>query len=634
MKNTDIRAGYASLGDDINKRPMGSQEDQETQEGIMSEKLPELALEMDDEKILKLTKKWKEKWKNSDVKSEWEEQCKENEKYWKGEHYSGPKSDKKRAMVDNLMFESVETYLPQATRRNPEPLTTLDPSEESTPEKEAYIQRLKKKLASVADKIKLRLKLKRAGKNWALYLLGVAKFGWDIDRNIPAVSIIRPQKLIMDPEATVDEDGYTGSYIGEYRKTEASILIRMAETADKEAEGLKKLKEKIGEDTGTEVQYIEWWTQEYLCWEYEGSILLKRKNPNWNYDKTEEGTSVDDYGNEIPTSNEIKGINHFPSPKMPYEFLSVYNLGTRPVDDTSLIGQNLANQDLVNKRNKQITKNVDGMNGGVVVSEERSGLSSSQAKAVTKALENGGAIMIPTGLPQEAIYRMPSVPLPPDVYNQLQDTRNRLRDIFGTRGSTPAGTQSETTVRGKIISRTQDTDRIGGGVSEYFEQFADGIYNWMVQLLYVYDPEFQPVPGKEPPKVDVSVKEGSLLPKDSTSMANQAIELASAGKMSLVDLFKRLEYPNPEELAANVWLEANAPELLYKNNPLVQEAIQMKQAQAQAAAQAKAEAEMAKAAAGHQNEMQKEQFKAQLKAKGDIVDEAAGAALNNVPPGM
>jgi hypothetical protein len=165
--------------------------------------------------------------------------------------------------------------------------------------------------------------------------------------------------------------------------------------------------------------------------------------------------------------------------------------------------------------------------------------------------------------------------LPADIYNDRNDTRIRVRDIFGIRGSAPAGIESETTVRGKILNRGLDTDRIGGGITEYIEQFADDIYNWCVQLMYVYSREYQFLPDAKPPKVRISVKEGSLLPKDTTTIANQSIELASAGRMSIVDMYKRLEYPNPEELAANVWLEANAPQLLFQDNELVQQALQM-----------------------------------------------------------
>ena len=128
-----------------------------------------------------------------------------------------------------------------------------------------------------------------------------------------------------------------------------------------------------------------------------------------------------------------------------------------------------------------------------------------------------------------------------------------------------------------------DTDRIGGGITEYLEQFSDDIYNWFVQLLYVYDDKYVAIQTK--PKVIVSIKEGSLLPKDSTTMANQAIELAGAGKMSVIDLYKKLDYSNPEELAANVWLEVNAPEVLYSQDPRVAQVIKQRQEAAANAAQ-------------------------------------------------
>jgi hypothetical protein len=215
------------------------------------------------------------------------------------------------------------------------------------------------------------------------------------------------------------------------------------------------------------------------------------------------------------------------------------------------------------------------MNGGLVVSIERSGLTKDQAKGVTDALHKGGTVLIPTGTPRDAVDRFNAQGLPADIFNQLVDMRNRMRDIFGTRGSSAAGIESETTVRGKVINKTLDTDRIGGGISEYLEQLSDGLYNWFTQLLYVYDNTYALMPNK--PRVKISVKEGSLLPKDSTTIANQAIDLATAGKMSTLDLYKKLDYPNPEELAANVWLEINAPEVLYEKDPRVAQVMQMRQ---------------------------------------------------------
>ena len=612
MSSIDVRA-YQQLGLDINKSKQGDLE--ETKEGIISEKLPELDLKMSNEDITKLTTKWKKTWEGDDKKSKWEEQIKENEKYWLGKQ-KGTEDINGRATGDNLIFESLETFLPQATRRNPEPLVTLDSTEKTSEEEknpvalakdkvnQSYVSRVKNTLADIADNNKIRLKLKKVARFWAIYQLGVAKFGWDLDKDIPIVRMIRPQNMILNPDATIDEDGYTGERIGEHRKLPAYKMISIVKGEYGTGEGRKLIKDLVEKDTGTMVSFIEWWTPEYMCWTMGEAVLIKMKNPHWNYnsyempEKDENGAyplgdkrvKVGDYGDITVEPTEKIGNNHFNNPQMPYRFLTVFNLGDRPMDVTSLIGQNISNQNLINKRNKQITKNADSMNGGMVVSLQNSGMTEAQAKNAVKALGKGGAIFTPTGSPDDAVKRQSAPALPNDVYNQLADARNELKNMFGVRGSSTGGLQSEKTVRGKIISRGLDTDRIGGGLTEYLEQFADDIYNWFVQLLYVYDNAFNFIGGAKPPKIVISVKEGSLLPKDSTSIANQMLELAGISRIANVDLFKQLELPDPEKLASNVWLEINAPHILYKDNPLVMQAItglQQQQAQQEQQAQSK-----------------------------------------------
>ena len=624
-------AGYASLGSDLNK--VQGDPAQENKQGIASQKLPELDLAISDDELVKLTEKWEKKWKDSAIRADFEKKGEENEKYWLGKQFDLPDLAAEvveRPNVDNLIFESLETYLPQITRRNPEPMVTLHSSEldelgNADERKLRFVQKVKNRLADLADENVIRLKLKGVGRHWAIFLLGALKVGWDLDKDIPTVRNVRARKLILDPEASVTEDGYNGDYLGEYRKLKASRILAIIGGEEKVASATKEIKDLVKNDLGTNVQFIEWWTKEYLCWTLGKKVLLKKKNPHWNYDGVQESSEVDAYGNETQVSLDTKGINHFPVPDIPYIMLSIYNLDEQPVDKTSLIGQNLANQDRINKRSKQIDENADGMNSGIVVSLARAGLTAPQARGVTGTLKRGGTVAIPDGSPREAIDRYPAPPLPPDIYQDLLDARGRLRDIFGTRGSTPAGIESEDTVRGKIISRSLDTDRIGGGISEYLEQLADKVYNWHLQLLYVYDTGFQFVLGARPPKVVISVKEGSLLPKDSTSIANQAIDLGKNGKMALVDMYKRLEYPNPEELAANVWLEINAPHLLYKNNPIVQEAIALQQQAAadQAAAQAVAESE--KGTAEHGRAMETEVVRGALKNANERIKQGGKA---------
>ncbi len=443
---------YASLGDDRNK-PKNRDVSEDTQQGIVSEKVSELTLDMEDKDILILVEKWEKAWKDSPKKQEWEKQIDENEKYWLGNQHDLPRSDKSRARVDNLIFEALETYLPQATRRNPDPIVSLDTTEKSEegnedPVKTAYVEKVKNRLADLADKNRLRLKLKKGARHWAIYQLGVAKFGWDLDQDIPVVRIVRPKRIILDPDATIDEDGYNGNRVGEYRKLDAERIKAIIKDEPTSAEGIKKIDEMVDGKTGTEIQFIEWWVNEYMCWTLGKTVLLKKKNPHWNYDKTENpdptnisdpNVQVDEFGTATAVPVKIPGINHFASPKMPYTFLSVFNLGDQPMDKTSLIGQNLSNQDKINKRNKQIDKNADRMNGGMVVSLERSGLTQGQAKNVSEALRKGGVVTIPTGSPREAIDQYSPSGLPADVFNDLVDTRSRLRDIFGVAGSSAAG---------------------------------------------------------------------------------------------------------------------------------------------------------------------------------------------------
>src|SRR3990167_2992786 len=191
MSTLDTLAGHFSLGRDVNKRKV---DEQEPMEGIVSEKRPELSLEMKDEDILKLTKKWQRKWNDSPERSDWLKQGEENEKYWLGKHFNKSQLDSTRPIMDNAIFEALETYLPQVTRRNPEPVVQLHSSEkrneyEEDPQgrkiKEDFVVKVKNRLADIADENVIRLKLKKTARHWALFLIGTIKVGWNLDTDMP-----------------------------------------------------------------------------------------------------------------------------------------------------------------------------------------------------------------------------------------------------------------------------------------------------------------------------------------------------------------------------------------------------------------------------------------------------------------
>jgi hypothetical protein len=524
--------GILSMGGNVNRVKEGTEA--EVKEGAIGSLLPELTLNIDDDELIKISESWKESWEASNKTLR--DKQDQNEKYWQGKfQYSElEQKSKDRPEADNILFESLETALPMFTRQNPEASIHC-----RNDDQKMFIQ---EELKTIADVLKLKLKIRDSVRNWSLFYLGVSKINWDVKNDRIDIKVLRPQKLILDPDACVEGGVYQGYYLGEYKTEKAKVIIKKFPNQTAYIKGL--CKDKLD----TAITYIEWWTDEYTFWTLGKVVLDKIKNPHWNYGDTK--MVIDEFGQEV--TQEIKGLNFLPYSQKPYSFLTVFNLGKHPFDDTSLFEQNLYLQDLIHKRLKQIDVNADNMNGGWVVSGQ-SGITSEQATTAINAIRKGGAIFTPGQA--GGIQKISGDGLPGDVYQSLQDYRNELRNIYGVRGSSAQGVASEQTVRGKIIVGQKDDSRMGL-IAEYIEQYVDYIYNWFVQMIYVYYPEEDK--ARLIDKMSVTVKEGSLIPDDSLTKRNEAIDLYTAGALSLKDLYKALEMPNPEEMEANLlaWKQA------------------------------------------------------------------------------
>lgn len=561
--------GYYSLGDNINKIKTTGET-----EGVISDLLPELDLKMDDSELISLKKDWLKLW--IPYEKEILKCQKENESYWMGRQFSADKGD--RPLVDNVIFEALETFLPIATRPKADPVVEAD----NTDVGNALAQKVRQMLAYLSDKLAYNLKMKQVVRYWALYRLGVMKVGWSMKENDITCQAIRPQKLVLDPKATIQEGEYDGYYIGEYLEDMASdLLLRFPKKA-------QFIKDKVKDKMGTTVQYLMWTTDDYVFWTLEDEVLAKNKNPHWNYD-AEGQPQMDQFG-QMGAPQQIPGQNHFNNRKKPYIFLSFFNLGKQPHDDTNLIEQNLPLQDLINKRLSQIDKNADNANGGVLVSGDA--FTEQQADKLSRAIRNGGVGWVPTGDPRAVVLRDSGATLPPFIYQSLQDYRGELRNIFGIRGSSPQGLSGERTVRGKMFMQQQDQSRIGGGLASTLEEFSDLVYNWFVQLMYVYydEPHFATVLGKERTqeyikltnqelglKLSVGVKEGSMIPQDPVSKREEAMQLWTAQGIDPITFFDRLEFPNPREAAKNLFIWKANPIALFPDLMAQQEQQQQQQ---------------------------------------------------------
>lgn len=551
---------FGSLFSDINK---SYENTSDTQEGIVSDLFEELSLDISDEDLLTLKGQWEKDYAQYQTIVDLDRRQAINEGYWLGlqsimnnQTHRGTlglgtsanmRIQANTQLVDNVIFEAFETLLPIATRENPEPTVFIDDTDLGM----ETAQKVRGMLSYLADTRSLKIKIKDATRHWGLYYLGVLKAGWDAIENEIDVTVIRPQKLILDPSGTIEAGRFTGEYIGEYKTDTAEVLIKRF---PKQAEFIKG---KVQKKMGTKLQYMEWWTDLYVFWTMENQVLGKIRNPHWNYSEKEEKT--DEYG-EV-TEVENVGRNHFYVPQKPYCFLSVFGIGRQPHDETTLIEQSRIMQDMVDRRVTQLDRNIEAMNGGLVFGASVSKEAATQA---TEALRKGSAIRLDVEDIRSAYARDQAPPLPNQVFENLIDARNQILNRFGVRGSTAQGIISERTVRGKYEIKGQDVDRIGL-IVEYIEQMADYLFNWWLQMMFVYynEPHAGSVIGEarareffqvaktdfENMRIIVSVKEGSMLPKDEMNRRNEAIDLWNAGAIDPITLFDRLEWGDPTDNA-------------------------------------------------------------------------------------
>lgn len=511
------------LMDDYNKvSDVGAQ-------GTGSESQEEYQSKFSDEEIRQLTKSWKDTY--SVYYGDVERHQKLAYDYWLGKHKQDSLEDiAGYNLVDNLIFEAVETFLPIANRANPDPL--VDGGDDPLAIQAA--KDAKDFLVDWADTQKLRMKLKKGTRNWVLKLLGVWKMSYNHLTDSFDLEVVDPKNLILDKDGHWDESGlFTGDYIGEKKKKAASVLSQMFPKKREAIMNYAKGKR------GTKLEFIEWWYRGTdVFYTLDTMVLGKFKNPNWNYDQEAE---VGEDGQE--TTPAIQGSNHLfgtKSPMAPYIGLVVFNTAQGPHDETGLVLQNIPMQDMVNKRFRQIDRNADSQNNGALASGDA--FTKEQAAEASTFLRKGGTVWVPNGDVNAAWKRDAAPPLAGDVFNQLRDSREELRNIFGTSGSTPQGIQDEKSVRGKIMVQQSDTSRIGGGVTEYIEQCADTIYNFAIQFEMVYH-------DRPWPELQVTVKEGSLIPKDPLTRRNEAMDLWTANAIGLPELYERLEFADPMDSA-------------------------------------------------------------------------------------
>lgn len=585
----NILGAQSLVNDDTNKVSMLS----DIEEGVNDEEIDLLELPMSDEELLSLRDEYENK--SAGYYPKIKTRQIRNKLYLKGKQRNF-NTQEDRVVPKNLLFEATATFVPASLAENPEPVVFSD----NTDEGKAASSDLKTMLQYHADVLGMRQKLGIMVWQWGTYFIACVKYGWKPnidpitgeDTGDVTMELRKPQNLVLDPDGYVDEFGDFQGWVGERIEKSAEWFI------EKYPKHKTYLTLKVNGKLGTKIIATEWWTDEYSFTTFQEIVLDKHKNEFYNYpekvdaSEAQEAQVMQQDQQEVaqgipPPPPPVPVINHFAAPKKPYTFFSVFSLQEEPYDFTNLIEQNIANQDRINDRDEQITKNLASGNNAVAISGQSFNIEN--AGQAVQTFYDEGFLLIPDGN-MDAVKRIPASPLPSGIMEAQESDMQSLRSVYGTSGLIP-NTNPDEAVRNNIMNEQHDSSRIGGGVGDRLEITAKSMFNWLTQLYCVfYDmPHYAAIMGSTAAVEYVSlsaenmqrhfvvtVSPNSMAPKDEVSQRQEAITLAQEGFLDPINLFKALDDADPTQTAQMVTMFRVNPQL-YMQTYFPQQAQQMAQ---------------------------------------------------------
>lgn len=482
-----------------------------------------------------------------------------NKNYWKGNQIDKGKLKKGESdIVVNRVFTATETIIPIASRRTPEPVITITPRDNESYLLQDKIFRHLRDEWEIHDKMQQKSRIGLRNMVFAGYMIG--KLSWNDNINRSVCKVLHPNSIYM-PEGS--EDIQNAPYLIEHTKFNLKdIQEDFGDDAYNTIKSFLSNNDKTVDDY-TKVEVIEYWENDQVIWIHKPTktLLKQSTNPTYEFEKKEQ--------------------NHFPEPHKPYFLMNLLNTGENYSDDTTLVEQVKPIQDNINKRKRQIDTNAEYANGKYVVAG--GAMDADNASAISydthviyldKAQSTAGAIDILMGRA-----------LDQGTYQDMSDSKQEVDNIMGTHSTTRGERDAQETAAGRTILKDSDYGRIDLITTNY-EQFAEDYFNLKMQLLKVNAPDKLPIisipDGVETKKISelnkhtylykkelvnkqivIMVKAGSTAPKDKIAEQQQAIELASKKMMSLKDMYKILEYANPDKMARNAIIEQTNPLQLY-----------------------------------------------------------------------
>jgi len=474
----------------------------------------------------------------------------DNEKYYLGTQLDQSLFSYEIPTAENLLYMAVETILSIITSRKREPIVlAAQENDESRDLKEKTQQYLTWKWHDEDMEIKFEDWVRHA----MIYRIGILKIRYDEKRDDYEIVNVRPQRIMIDKDAT---DEYNARFIIEFRDDTLGDLLEMFPKAK------QKLTEAYGEQLGTKITYVEYWTNEFVVWKVGGIILDKKKNPNWDWDEKDRAESLNKMRKrwaDKTQKDKLKNIllNYFNEPRKPFIILSLKNLNNSIYSDTTDFEQGKVVQDLVNKRKRQIDKHAMRSLGREVYSGQV--LDKNEAK---KAIANPNApLWITRGNASNAVTFLAPQPMSPSLMQDLQDSKQALDNVMGTHGTTRGEQGANETARGRTILREGDFGRIDM-MNRRIDKKIELLYGWMCQMTKVWynEAHFVKLLGRENAEQYLQysqddMEDGIEVMVKSEITVNKALEREQMGerlKAKMIDpltFFEKTDEPKPKEMA-------------------------------------------------------------------------------------
>ena len=411
----------------------------------------------------------------------------ENEKYYLGEQLDKKRFTWELPTAENLLYMATETIISIITSNRKDPIVL---SARDTEESKVLAKKTQQYLTWKWNYEDMMTKFEDWVRQASISRIGVLKFRFDVDRDDYEIVNLRPNRIMVDKDATNE---LNAKFIVEFKEDTMEDLITMFPTKK------KALIEVYGEKMGTDIKYVEYWTNELVVWKVGDILLGKKKNPNWNWDEKDRKENLKKLKKQW--TSKVKNdklnnllLNHFNEPRKPYVILSLKNLGKDIYGDTSDFEQGKVIQDIVNRRKRQIDQATVRARGREVISG--SAMTKEEAK---KLISNPNSpIWLKSGKASDAVTHIAPQQISPIVLTDLQESKQALDNVMGVHGTTRGEKGTQETAKGRTILREGDFGRIDLLVRR-IDKKTELAYAWMMQMSKVWltDEHFIKMLGKE-----------------------------------------------------------------------------------------------------------------------------------------